>query len=258
MIGGRQRPWRGEDVWPLAPRVRGQPGRVRRRARCRPASREWLRTWVCQKSAPRQFVGTRRFSSSVQCCTTMTLRPRGLVRAAAVLDHQEPLAVRRHVVLAGQEKAGARVIAPFDELRRGPRAPCGASRVDGHSHQRSIWRYIEQLPTAAGPERLHAAGAERRDDLVRAEASAGNEGHGTAADEPGVLIVMKRGLTASPRLSARRPPEAILRATWESCSCRRGCRRCAPVLQRPWPPPGPGAIRLFRARWRRRRRRRRR
>jgi hypothetical protein len=62
-------------------------------------------------------------------------------------------------------------------------------REDLHGHvtlQRRIRRAIN-LP--------HAAHAERRDDFVRSEASAGNEGHGTTPDEPGTLIVVECDLS---------------------------------------------------------------
>ena len=68
------------------------------------------------------------------------------------LDHQEALAVGRHVVRA--ETAGARKVAPLEELRRRAVVPRRTARLHRHAQQRPVGTDVEQFLAAPRPERL--------------------------------------------------------------------------------------------------------
>ena len=86
-----------------------------------------------------------------------------------LFDHQEPLTISRHVIVANHV-TGAREVASLEQPRRRAGGPTGSAALDGDSHQRAIGCHIEEFPPARPPERLHAAGGR---DLPQAIAHGG-------------------------------------------------------------------------------------
>ena len=95
--------------------------------------------------------GTRCFSSSVQCSTTTMLTGMAFGSPSALsLDHQEPLAIRRHIVVAGGIWFDILVV---EHLRRLACAECRPGHLDRHRGQRVRSIKVEKLAPASRPGR---------------------------------------------------------------------------------------------------------
>ena len=102
--------------------------------------------WVAPVAA-QPVQRTRDFSSSNQCSTTTMLAGVAFGSAARLFEHQEPLAVRRHVIVTGG--IGLRILG-VEHLRRTPETNVGPD-VRPAPRERNRLIQVEQLATAPRP-----------------------------------------------------------------------------------------------------------